>query len=241
VTGLSNVELWKRISDYQFDTTDVELSFVQRLASENGWTSEFSSSAINEYKRFAYLACVTDGVVTPSYAVDQVWHRHLVNTRQYWNTFCGEVLGRELHHTPSTGGAAEAEKYRAGYQLTLARYRDEFGVDAPANIWPPTDERFATGQRLSVDTSSVVVVPKTTVNTVLGLGVSTGLGAAGIVGAIFASPVLLILCVFGVFLSFATLARETRFGVEHTITIGGGSSGDGDGDGGGDGGGCGGD
>jgi hypothetical protein len=62
---------------------------------------------------------------------------HLTFTQSYWNDLCGRVLERPLHHNPSKGGAAEAERLREQYVHTLQLYREEFGYDAPVRYWPP--------------------------------------------------------------------------------------------------------
>jgi len=55
-------------------------------------------------------------------AVDQVWHAHLTYTREYWDTFCGRVLGRPLHHTPGNGDSTDHLTHLRNYVQTLERY-----------------------------------------------------------------------------------------------------------------------
>lgn len=140
---LTDTLLWARINAWHPDKAGVSLSFSRRLANENGWTRRYALRATEEYKRFAYLACVAAHPVTPSEAVDQVWHLHLIYTRSYWDEFCGQVLRRSLHHSPTEGGIMEARKYYAQYERTLEAYIREFGEEAPADIWPPAPKRFA--------------------------------------------------------------------------------------------------
>ena len=59
-----------------------------RLASENGWSREYAVRVMQEYRRFAFLAVAAGHPVSPSDAVDQAWHLHLVYTRSYWDEFC---------------------------------------------------------------------------------------------------------------------------------------------------------
>jgi hypothetical protein len=40
----------------------------------NGWSRPFALRAIEEYRKFVFLALVADHQVTPSDQVDQVWH-----------------------------------------------------------------------------------------------------------------------------------------------------------------------
>ena len=87
-------------------------SFEQRLARENGWRAEFAAHVIEEYKRFCFLAVTGTEAFTPSDQVDQAWLLHLTYSRDYWERFCPEVIGKPLHHGPTKGG--EAEQVDAG-------------------------------------------------------------------------------------------------------------------------------
>ncbi len=75
--------------------------------------------------------------MSPSEEVDTVWHEHLTYTRSYWEEFCGRVLRQTLHHEPTRGGPAEAEKFRDWYGRTLASYERFFGTPPPPDLWPP--------------------------------------------------------------------------------------------------------
>jgi len=108
------VGLWQRIAGFSLDSPGAELPFSTRLAKENDWTSEFGARAIEEYKRFAYLAVAAGHPVSPPDAVDQVWHLHLTYTQNYWKKFCAEILAKPLHHQPTEGGVAESEKFQDG-------------------------------------------------------------------------------------------------------------------------------
>lgn len=138
----SNTALWNRIACFTPDDPNADFRFTDRLARENGWTRAFAARAVEEYKRFVYLATIGPREVTPSDVVDQVWHLHLTFTRSYWDDMCGEVLGRKLHHGPTKGGRAEAARYREQYAATLALYAQEFGEAAPSAFWPEARARF---------------------------------------------------------------------------------------------------
>jgi len=91
---------------------------------------------LGEYRRFLFLAIAAGHPVSPSKAVDQAWHQHLLDTRNYWQEFCPRVLGRPLHHTPSRGGEEERQRLGECYRRTLASYRAFFGEAPPADLWP---------------------------------------------------------------------------------------------------------
>lgn len=139
--------LWQRIADHHIGPADASLSFAARLARENRWTPAHAERVIGEYKRFCYLAMTAGHEVTPSDAVDQAWHLHLTYSRDYWQTFCREVLGRDLHHGPTQGGTVERDRYYRQYAATLAAYETAFGHAPPADIWPGAHRRFAIDPR----------------------------------------------------------------------------------------------
>jgi hypothetical protein len=153
--------LWLRLKDFSPDDPASKLPFSQRLARENGWSRHYASRVIKEYKRFCYLAMTAGHSVSPSDEVDQAWHLHLLYTENYWDDFCGRVLGRKFHHGPTRGGADESAKHYDWYEATLASYRRTFGLPPPGDIWPAAEARFAKPQAFRrVDTASYWLVPK---------------------------------------------------------------------------------
>jgi len=128
--------LWQRLQDYRFGEDDHALpAFVRRVAKEANVSLALAAHAVEEYRHFCYLACVTGEEVTPSTLIDQVWHTHLTDTREYWQRFCPQVLRITLHHQPGRGDAADAAHYQAQYSATLAHYWHHFG-EPPASCWP---------------------------------------------------------------------------------------------------------
>lgn len=125
-------DLWDRISSFPMDNPKAELKFSDRLAYLNGWTAEYAQQAINEYLKFIFLCAVSKQMVTPSLAVDSVWHLHLLYTRSY-QELCN-IAGRFIHHEPSTGGEAETKKFKNIYEQTLALYASYFDAP-PSNVW----------------------------------------------------------------------------------------------------------
>lgn len=134
-------ELISQISSFDIDGGAVKLSFAKRLARENQWTLTFSNRVIEEYKRFVALAMVAGRQVTPSEHVDQAWHLHLTYTVSYWERF-HRLLPFPLHHHPTKGGGSESDKFENQYEATLMLYKDVFGEEPPADIWPSSESRF---------------------------------------------------------------------------------------------------
>lgn len=133
--------VWKALSDYIVGPADAALPFVVRLARENGWSRGHADRVLEEYRRFCFLAVTCGHAVTPSDAVDQAWHLHLSYTRDYWERFCPQVLGRPLHHGPTAGGPAEQHRFFLQYAETLRSYARVFGPP-PADLWPDAGRRL---------------------------------------------------------------------------------------------------
>ena len=152
--------LWARIAAHDFEPAGDAFTFTARLARDHGWSLDTARRAVEEYRRFCFLALRRDGPVTPSQEVDEVWHQHLTFSRDYWQVWCGAVLKAPLHHEPTRGGAAEDRRFIIQYAATLARYEAWFGPP-PACFWPGTTERFGGAPRFRmVDRATHVVLPR---------------------------------------------------------------------------------
>lgn len=131
-----NQELWSKILAFDFDHPVSEYGFSNRLAKENNWTKLFTEAAILEYKKFMYLAATSDMMVSPSPIVDEVWHLHLLFTQSYTD-FC-EVIGKNVHHIPSTHNRSDEAKFRQAKERTQKLYTEAFGLQ-PSEIWDALD------------------------------------------------------------------------------------------------------
>jgi hypothetical protein len=179
-------DLWQRLAGYTIGPETATLSFAGRLARENRWEAAHTQRVIIEYKRFCYLAVTAGHEVTPSDAVDQVWHLHLTYSRDYWDEFCPQILGAELHHGPTAGGAAEKSRFYDQYAATLSVYEDIFGEPPPPDIWPAAMRRFGKDPKAyRVNPQDVMVLDRRTA--ILGAvgWVALGIGIAVLVGVVF--------------------------------------------------------
>jgi hypothetical protein len=139
--NIKELTTWDRLLALNLDAADTALPFSARLARDNDWTPDFAARAIDEYRKFCFLAVHAGHPVTPSDEVDQVWHLHLLYSRHYWDTLCRDTLGIALHHGPTEGGEAEDRKFHSWYEATLASYRRYFG-EPSRDLWRSADERF---------------------------------------------------------------------------------------------------
>lgn len=128
--------LWAKVEAFQIDEKGAPYPFSARLAKEQRWSSRLAMEAIEEYKRFMFLAVAAGHPVTPSHTVDEVWHLHLIYTRSYWEDLCIKTLDRVIHHEPGNGKDADSVKHQQQYDRTLESYRRFFG-EPPRAIWGP--------------------------------------------------------------------------------------------------------
>lgn len=160
---MKDAELWQRVKQFRVGDDAAALSFVDRLAQDNGWARAYAEEVYEEYLKFVYLMALGEGIRTPSDAVDQAWHLHLSYSKSYWTDMCRDTLTIKLHHGPTLGGNEEAEKYRAAYAHTLAAYEREFGHQPIPRIWPPVNLRFSKFNRYQrVNTADRFIVGKRT-------------------------------------------------------------------------------
>ena len=153
--------LLQSLEEFEIDRSGIALPFAKRLARENAWSVDYAERVVREYKRFVFLAMRAGHPVTPSEQVDQAWHLHLTYSRDYWQLFCPEVLGADLHHGPTAGGQAERSRYYEQYAQTLASYEAAFGEPPPPDIWPPAARRFGSDPlSYRVNPADVVTFPK---------------------------------------------------------------------------------
>src|SRR5688572_9734661 len=139
--NIHELTTWQRLSCLDLDAAPAAFPFSRRLARDNGWSRAFAAKAIDEYRKFCFLAVHAGHPVTPSDEVDQVWHLHLTYSRHYWDTLCRDTLDEPLHHGPTQGGAGEDRKFEDWYEATLVSYRRYFG-EPPNDVWPAAAERF---------------------------------------------------------------------------------------------------
>lgn len=131
-TQPTNAQLWQDILSFDFDHPVSEYGFTTRLIHENLWTKDFAERSILEYRKFMYLAAVSDSMVSPSPVIDIVWHQHLIFTQSY-NSFC-KTVGKFIQHVPSTHNKEDFSRFKQARETTRSLYTENFG-GYPADIW----------------------------------------------------------------------------------------------------------
>lgn len=151
--------LQRRMAEHVIGGAGRALSFEARLAQEQGLDLPTARAWIREYQRFCQLIVITGQELTPSDAVDQVWHLHMIYQEDY-RIWCDHVLGRDLVHGPTAGGISERDKFRDWYCTTLLVYQAIIGKP-PSAIWPRPALRFAgSRRRMQVPVHRYLVVPR---------------------------------------------------------------------------------
>jgi hypothetical protein len=157
----TNSNLWWKLSEFSLDVPEIDFSFSDRLARENGWSKEFTNRVIEEYKKFVFLSVTSGKALTPSDEVDQAWHLHMIYSRSYWDEMCMGILnGFKLYHGPTKGGKAEASRFNEQYLYTLKLYSEIFGQLPPSDIWPSVEKRFSPMNWKRVDVAKNIVLSK---------------------------------------------------------------------------------
>jgi hypothetical protein len=93
-----------------------------------------------EYRKFLAMQLMHPGaVIVPCKIVDEMWHRHILDTAAYRED-CAAIFGRFLDHYPYFGMRSETEARELvdAYGSTLDLYRAAFG-EPPVGSWVSDD------------------------------------------------------------------------------------------------------
>lgn len=151
-TNKENTKKKQKLNDEPLILTDDEKRVVI-IQYEKENDTDNVDSLITEYLKFMQIKIAekdTDGKkAAPSNAIDDVWHAHILSTKEYF-AFCARYNdGEYLHHDPSLTDVP------ARYLLTMQRYRELFGMDpTDKSIWPTLSV-----SRVSVDSMGNVIGP----------------------------------------------------------------------------------
>ncbi len=138
---------WDKVTETFGGENAATKAFAEKIAKKLNWRKDFALLAIHEYKKFVFLAIVSDFSVTPSEIIDKVWHEHMLFTRAY-RKFCDEVINFKLDHEPELLNFTEQTgTFSAQYLATLDLYKKEFNADPPEAVWskPKFDQNEVSG------------------------------------------------------------------------------------------------
>jgi len=118
---------------------------ARRMYYDHGWQAGFAASAVAEYFRFLELKVEVNDIdatlLSPSELLDQVWHMHILNTKDYAadvnDLFTAQgKLAQFLHH--STDNAHDVAEVQCRRQAALRQYASRFRTEAPEAFWAAT-------------------------------------------------------------------------------------------------------
>ena len=120
-----------------FDERDLS-HVVARVAKEHSdWDPQRLQTAVQEYRKWLFLCAMKPadggplgmGATPGSRDVDEVWHAHILFTKDYHQA-CLALCGHFVHHTP-TSDEEQAHGNRH-YANTLSLYQATFGQRHPS-------------------------------------------------------------------------------------------------------------
>jgi hypothetical protein len=124
--------------------------FISRVMNENLWNRDYTLRVIEEYKKFIWLSVKM--AVSPSHQIDQVWHTHILYTKDYTD-MCNTLAGQYIHHNPTNSKDKTIQGIKP-YNNTKKGYEDHFGIP-PSDIW--TD--FKQSKYVFIDISRLWILP----------------------------------------------------------------------------------
>lgn len=105
-----------------------------------GFDGDYIALMEDEYRKFLAMQLMhPEAVIVPCKIVDEMWHRHILDTAAY-RADCEAIFGRFLDHFPYFGmrGEDDAQALDDAYANTLDRYQAAFG-EPPADTWISSD------------------------------------------------------------------------------------------------------
>ncbi|REF26092.1 uncharacterized protein DUF1399 [Xenorhabdus cabanillasii] len=97
------------------------------------WTEEGARDAVEQYKKFMFIVYKYengDAYIAPSIEVDEIWHHHILDTKNYKKD-CENIFGYFVHHFsyfPSSKNEEDTFKSMNNHFMkTQELYFKEFG------------------------------------------------------------------------------------------------------------------
>lgn len=104
-------------------------ALVRRYAERHEISLDSASRIFEETKKFLVIMAVMNTPISPSSALDEMWHHFILHTRDYAE-FCQKYFGRFLHHNPT-----EKPNVQTRSEM-LALAREIFGGTVDSSLWP---------------------------------------------------------------------------------------------------------
>ncbi len=106
---------------------NLDLNYLAlRLIHKENWDEGEAREAVRKYKNFLKLRVMNKELIgVPTYEIDEVWHAHILHTKQYMED-CQKIFGSYMHHTPASPTGEDSEEMNKHYQNTAQLYENTF-------------------------------------------------------------------------------------------------------------------
>ena len=108
-----------------------KLDFLEEYLQEKGANVPSVTDAVDEYRRFVEMTIFSQGRCVPSRVVDEVWHAHILHSKDYV-AFSNALGVGYLHHTPAK---QQDQNIADQYADTLQFYFERFGKQPNPDVW----------------------------------------------------------------------------------------------------------
>lgn len=109
----------------QIQNLDLEY-LAQRLITKEQWLESNAQEAVRRYKNFLTLILkYPDLRSVPTEDIDEVWHAHILHTRNYIAD-CEAIFGRYIHHSPFSTDEQAQEDLSERFNQVARLYEKEF-------------------------------------------------------------------------------------------------------------------
>jgi len=135
LSGIKKLTQLEDVKNYIFNM-DMSMIFFKMTNEESAgelgllWEEEDAKYAIEQYRQYLYLLRKYDSDISPTLAIDAVWHNHILDTRKYVED-CQIIFGYYLHHFPYFGSRSTEDRRQLekAFSNTVNLFKQEFGVD----------------------------------------------------------------------------------------------------------------
>lgn len=134
VTSFANPTFLEKLDSLDLETIAQKLMHPE---SGQGWTPSQVNQAITHYKLFLYLIYLyPNRAIAPTPEIDQIWHQHILDTRQYAQD-CQWLFGYFVHHAPDFSIENDTDKLdlSTAFFDMISLFVKHFGIDFSETIY----------------------------------------------------------------------------------------------------------
>ena len=126
-------EAWALLQNW-----DLGLVIFRAMKANPHWSLEHAEQAAQCYRHFIWVfrKNTSSNMLTPHLSVDEIWHSHLLISKDYY-MMCQRIIGHVVHHHPGderVPSHEENQKFQRLYLETCARIQQLFGKDKDPRV-----------------------------------------------------------------------------------------------------------